>query len=109
MAQRADALDRQIAKARAQAELLDRFRSQTRNDLDALNELTKIIAPPAWTNSVDLSRDSVRVTGFAPAASPLVGILDASPLFGGSAPDYIVRANSGGENFQIHASRKAQR
>ena len=109
-ARRADALDRQIAKARAQAELLDRFRAQTRNDLDALNELTKIIAPPAWTNAVDVTRDSIRVTGFAQTAPPLVNILDGSPLFGNAAPDYIVRAPGGsGENFQIHANRKAQR
>src|SRR5581483_3428156 len=33
MAQRADALDRQIAKARAQAEMLDRSRTQTKLDL----------------------------------------------------------------------------
>ena len=110
LARRAEALDRQIAKARAQAELLDRFRSQTRDDLDALNDLTRIIAPPAWTNSIDLTRDGVRVTGAAPVAAPLVQILDSSPLFGGSAPDYIVRANNGsGENFQIHAARKAPR
>lgn len=111
LARRADTLDRQIAKARAQAELLDHFRSQTRDDLDALNELTKIIAPPAWTNSIDLTRDAVRVTGSAQVAPPLVNILDSSPLFGNSTPDYIIRANNGGsgENFQIHAARKAVR
>jgi hypothetical protein len=111
LAQRAEALDRQIAHARAQAELLDQFRSQTRHDLDALNELTKLIAPPAWTSTIDLNRDSVRITGTAPSAPPLVNILDTSPLFGNSAPDYIVRAPgpNGGENFQIHATRKATR
>jgi hypothetical protein len=111
LAQRADALDRQIAKVRAQAELLDRFRTQTRDDLDALNELTKVIAAPTWTSSVDVTRDSVRVTGIAPVAAPLVKILDSSPLFGGSAPDYISRNpnNQGGEVFQIHSTRKVGR
>ena len=45
VANRAMALDRQIGKARAQTQLLDRFRAQTRLDLDALNELTRLIEP----------------------------------------------------------------
>jgi hypothetical protein len=111
LAQRADAIDRQIAKVRAQAELLDRFRTRTRDDLDALNELTRIIVGPTWTNSIDLTRETVRITGAAPAAAPLVKILDSSPLFGGSAPDYITRnpLNTGGELFQIHSNRKVGR
>jgi type II secretory pathway component PulL len=111
LAQRADAIDRQVAKARAQAELLDRFRTQTRDDLDALNELTHIIPPPTWTNSVNIARDSIRVTGAAQRADPLIGILDASPLFSGSKPYYITRNpnNQGGEIFQILANRKGAR
>jgi len=111
LARRADALDRQMAKARIQAEQLDRFRTQTRDDLDALNELTKIIVPPTWTNAIVLTRDSVRITGMTPAAAPLVQILDSSRLFGGSAPDYISRNpnNTGGEIFQIHSNRKVAR
>jgi hypothetical protein len=104
-------LDRQIAKARVQAEQLDRFRTQTRDDLDALNELTKIIVPPTWTNSINLTRDAVRITGATPAAAPLITVLDSSRLFGNSVPDYISRnSNSqGGEIFQIHSSRKVAR
>ncbi len=111
LARRADALDRQIAKARVQAEQLDRFRTQTRDDLDALNELTKIIVPPTWTSSINLTRDSVRITGATPAAAPLITVLDSSRFFGGSVPDYISRnSNSqGGEIFQIHTSRKVGR
>jgi len=109
VAARAATLDREIAKARAQAELLDRVRAYTRDDLDALNELTKLIAPPGWTNSIDLNRDSVRIAGSAPDAAPLVKILDSSPLFQNSAPDAIIRAgNGGGENFTIHSSRKVR-
>src|SRR5581483_2044672 len=88
-AARAMALDRQIGKARAQTQLLDRFRAQTRLDLDALNELTRIIEPPAWTSVIDLSRDMARITGEAPDASPLVKLLDSSPFFENSAPDFI--------------------
>jgi hypothetical protein len=111
MAQRSLDLDRQISHVRAQTELLDSFRAQTRKDLDALQELTRIIEPPAWTNTVDLNRDTVRITGEAPAAPALVRILDSSPLFGNSVPDAINRANNGGtgETFVIHATRKVAR
>ena len=107
-AARARSLERQIDKTRAQTHLLDRFRAQTRLDLDALNELTRLIEPPAWTNIVDLNRDTARITGEAPAAAPLVKILDGSPFFQNSAPDSINRVQGGaGETFQIHTSREA--
>src|SRR5436305_1635726 len=107
-ANRAMALDRQIGKARAQTQLLDRFRAQTRLDLDALNELTRIIEPPAWTSVIDLTREMARITGEAHDAAPLVRLLDSSPFFENSAPDFINRANNGGsgETFQIHTSRE---
>jgi hypothetical protein len=107
-AQRAAALDRQIAQTRSRAEMLDQFRGRTQSDLDALNELTRLIAPPAWTSSVVLTRDIVRITGEAADATSLIRILDGSPLFTNSAPDVINRSNSGsgGETFQIHAARK---
>jgi hypothetical protein len=108
VAQRAAVLDRQVGKLRAQTQMLDRFRAQTRYDLDALNELTHLIAPPAWTMGIELNRDTARITGETLDASPLVKLLDSSPLFENSAPDYINRANNGapGESFQIHTSRE---
>jgi hypothetical protein len=108
VAARAATLDRQIAKARAQAEMLDRFRAYTRDDLDALNDLTRLIAPPGWANAIDLNRDLVRISGSAPSAAPLVRILDSSPLFQNSVPDAIIRAGSDGENFTIHSNRKVR-
>jgi Tfp pilus assembly protein PilN len=106
-AQRAAALDRQFEKVQARVRLLDQYRGQTRADLDALNELTKLVSPPAWTNMVDLSRDTVRLAGEAPQAAPLVKILDSSPFFENSGTDLAQAAQGGtGEVFQIHASRR---
>ncbi|HEY1342868.1 MAG TPA: PilN domain-containing protein [Bryobacteraceae bacterium] len=107
-AMRADSLDKQIARARARALLLDRFRGQTRYDLDSLNELTKLIEPPAWTNSIDLSRDGVRIAGEAPQAAPLINILEASPFFE-SASFLLNQATPAGEMFQIQAKREARK
>jgi hypothetical protein len=109
VAARAAAVDRQIGKTRSQTEMLDHFRMQTRLDLDALNDLSTRLEPPVWTNAISLTRDAVRLTGEAPAAAPLVRVLDASPFFENTVPEWINKGQgpSGGESFQIHAMRRA--
>jgi len=107
-ARRAQYLERAIDGSRARVQLLDAFRTRTRADLEALNELTRLIEPPAWTNSVSLTRDTVRMTGEAPQAAALTKLLDSSPLFENTTPDLLGRSNTGsGETFQIHISRRA--
>jgi hypothetical protein len=105
---RADALDKEYARTRARAELLDQFRKQTRMNLDALNELTRLLEPPAWSNNTDLTRDSVRISGEAPQTSVLVKILDASPFFEKTDPQMATPRGTG-EAFQIRANRRKGR
>ena len=104
-AMRSTALDRQTAHVRAQAELLDRYRGRARQDLDALNELTQLVSPPAWASVIELTRDSARITGEAPQAAPLVMVLDSSSLFHNSGFDMHQKSPSGAELFQIHTTR----
>ena len=106
VAKHADDLDRQIQQARQRALLLDQFRNLTRQDLDALNELTRLIEPPAWITGTTLARDSVMISGEAPQAGPLLKILDSSPLFENAAIQSTGKTQTGGESFQIRASRK---
>jgi Tfp pilus assembly protein PilN len=107
-AQRVATVDRQMSEMQARARVLDQFRQQTRRDLDALNELTRLVEPPAWVSSTSLTRDSARIAGEAPQAPPLLKILDSSPLFEGSTPDQIQRSQTGaGEIFMIHMNRRA--
>ena len=106
VAKLADDLDLQIQQARQHAVLLDQFRNLTRQDLDALNELTRLIEPPAWVNSTALTRDSVLISGEAPQAGPLIKILDSSPLFENSAMQQTGKTQSGGESFKIRSTRK---
>jgi Tfp pilus assembly protein PilN len=102
---RADSLDKETERTRARAQLLDQFRKQTRMDLDALNELTHLVEPPAWSNNIDLTRDSVRIGGEAPQTAPLLKILDASPFFEKTEIQMATpRAN--GEAFQIRTNRR---
>jgi len=102
---RAGALDRQIESSRARTRLLDQFRGQTRTDMDALEELTKLLAPPDWSNSINMTRDQVRVSGEAPQAAPLLRLLDASPFFQNSEFLGIGRGN-GTETFQLRTNRR---
>ena len=102
---RADALDRETERARARAQLLDQFRKQTRMDLDALNELTHLLEPPAWSNNIDLARDSVRISGEAPQTAPLLKILDASPFFE-KTEIQMSAPQASGETFQIRTNRR---
>ncbi len=104
-ARRAAALDRQIDQVRARSRLLDQFRGQTRADMDALSELTKLLSPPAWSNSIDIARDQVRISGEAPQAAPLLRLLDASPLFENSEFLGIGKGN-GTETFQLRTNRE---
>jgi Tfp pilus assembly protein PilN len=104
-ARRAQALDRAIDNTRARASLLDQFRSQTRKDLDALNELTKLLAPPVWTSSINLTRDSARIIGEAPQTAPLLKLLDSSPAFVNSEFQQVSRSGAV-EAFQIRTVRR---
>jgi len=105
LAQQAAALDRQIDRARNRTRLLDQFRNQTRSDLDALNELTRLLEPPVWTSSIQLGRDSARIMGEAPQAAPLLKILDSSPFFENSTMPMVQRS-ANGESFQIQTNRR---
>jgi hypothetical protein len=102
---RADSLDKETARTRSRAQLLDQFRKQTRMDLDSLNELTRLLEPPAWSNNIDLARDAVRISGSAPQAAPLVKILDASPYFEKTEIQSF-SPQASGETFQIRTSRR---
>jgi hypothetical protein len=105
-AARAATLERQTLNLRARAELLDKCRNRARQDLDALNELTQLVSPPAWASAIELTPDAARITGEAPQAAPLLKILDSSTLFRNSAFDMDQKAQSGaGEMFQIHTTR----
>jgi len=104
-AARAAALSHQIDRTLARAVLLDEFRSRTRADLDAINELTRLLPPPVWANTVDLSRDGVTIMGEADQAAPLLKVLDASPLFHNSEFNGISKVQNA-EIFRLRIQRR---
>jgi Tfp pilus assembly protein PilN len=106
VARKAAQVDRETINARNRSQTLDNFRQQTRRDLDALNELTHVLAPPAWLNSLQLTRSSVSITGEADQAATLIKLLDGSREFQGSAFSLPLQKSAGGEVFSIRSARK---
>lgn len=106
LALKAAAADRKTIEARNRAQTLDTFRQQTRDDLDALNELTHLLAPPAWLESMQLTRTSVSITGQTQQAASLIKLLDGSRHFQGSSFALPLQKSPGGEVFSIRSQRK---
>ncbi len=105
-ARQSAALDRKIETTRARARLLDDFRRRTKADLDALNELTGLLAPPTWLNGFELTRNSVALSGEAEQAAPLLKLIDGSPMFQNS--EFTIPLGRTGKNelFRIRAARE---
>ena len=92
--------------ARARVRLLDEFRGRSKHDLDTLNELTKLLAPPIWTQGIDLTRDAATFTGEAEQAAPLLKLLDSSPYFRDSSFSIPIVKTAKSEVFHIRAARR---
>ena len=100
------ALERQIAITRNRAQALDNFRRRLKDDMNALNDLSNIVAPPAWLTSMQLTRDSVSISGETERAEALLKMLDGSKQFRRSEFTLPISRGAGGENFSIHSMRE---
>ena len=101
-------LDKSFELARARVRLLDEFRGRSKHDLDALNELTRLLAPPIWTSHIELSRESVMLAGEAEQAAPLLKVVDSSPYFRDSGFQVPIMKAVNNEIFRIRAMRRAR-
>jgi hypothetical protein len=106
LAKRAIELDRQIAITRNRAQTLDNFRLRTKEDLDAMNDLTNLFAPPTFLAAFQLTRDSLTISGEAEQAAALLKVLDGSHQFRGSSFTIPIARGAGGEVFSIRAQRQ---
>lgn len=108
-AERAARLEREAATLRDRTLLLDGFRQRAKSDMDVLAEMTKIMAPPTWLNSLEVTRTQVIAGGETDQAAPLLKIIDASPLFESSEFSMPPVRTQGGEMFRIRTNREAGR
>jgi type IV pilus assembly PilN-like protein len=106
---KAAALDREIDLTRKRTILLDSFRGRSKADMDVLAEMTRLLAPPAWLTSLELTGQQVAVTGDTDQAAPLLKAIDASPQFESSEFVSPPVRSALGETFRIRAAREASR
>jgi Tfp pilus assembly protein PilN len=107
-ARRSAALDGEIERAQLRSAGLENFRARPRQDLETLNEVTRLLPPPIWANTIDVSPDSVSIAGEAEQAAQLVQVLDSSPLFQNSEVNMLARTGSS-EIFRITTRREAKK
>lgn len=104
-ARKAAEIDTQIATLRNRADLLDRFRRHTQQDMDTILELTEIMPPPVWVGAMQLTRDSVTITGEADQAAGLLKVLDSSHRVRNSAFTVPLTRVATGEIYSIRSTR----
>lgn len=101
-------LENRLEELRARRQQLYEFRLRTRQDMDALLELTRILEPPTWLSSLHLDRSTALLSGETTRAPELLELIDKSPLFRNSQFTTSMAKAAGGENFAIRAEREAQ-
>jgi Tfp pilus assembly protein PilN len=99
-------IDKSLELTRARVRLLDEFRGRSKHDLDALNELTRLLAPPIWTGHIEMTRDSITLAGEAEQAAPLLKLVDSSPFFKDSGFQIPIVKAATNELFRIRAMRR---
>jgi hypothetical protein len=104
-ATRAAALDAEIDATRKRTFLLDNLRRRTKSDLDALAEMTHLLPPPTWLNTLELTPQQVMVGGETNEAEPLLKTIDASPLFESSEFSLQPQKIPSGWGFRIRTTR----
>ena len=105
----ADTLDQSALNARKRVQLIDQYKRQSQADLDALNELTRIVAPPAWVATLEMNRTTVTIAGESDQSSGLLKTIDQSPLFMNS--DFTMplgrTADGRTEMFRVRTTRES--
>lgn len=108
-ARRVAQLDASVKNFQARTQLLDNFRKRSKADLDALNELTRLLPAPNWVSSLDMTPTQVNLVGEAEQATTLLKTLDSSPLFEKSEFTSGVQKVGNLEGFRIKSEREGSK
>jgi Tfp pilus assembly protein PilN len=102
-------LDKDIEATRQRTILLDQLKRRSKADIDILGEMTRILPPPIWLNSLEINRGQVMIAGETDQAAPLLKQIDASPFFEASEFAMQPMRTAAGEMFRIRTNREAGR
>lgn len=101
-----EALERAMTRTRARAHLLDQVKLRSKADLDALQEVTRLLPPPGWLSGMQLTRTSLQINGETEQAAELLKVIDGSPLFRNSEFGMPIARVASGDVFQIRTQRE---
>lgn len=105
-AQQARRLEMRTRQDVAATQQIDAFRLRSKADLDALDQLSKIVTPPGFLSSLDLTRSNVQLAGEAPSPIGLLKALDASRLFRNSSFMQTIGRVKDSETFRVKTDRQ---
>lgn len=93
----------EIEAIRNKTQRLIDLKTQTPSQIEVLNELSKLLKDDTWLTHFQYTDKHLQVQGQSPAASALIGILEASPYFANVAfvSPLTQDKNTGRERFQI--------
>jgi len=106
LAKKADGARKAADLARSRAQVLNSFQRRTRADLDALQELTRLLEPPAWLHGLEMNGETVTINGQVEQAAPLLKLLDSSPHFRNSEFVGQIQRADKNESFRIRMGRE---
>jgi Tfp pilus assembly protein PilN len=106
LAKKAEGARKAAGMARSRVQALDSFQRRTREDLDALQELTRLLEPPAWLGGLEMSGNTITINGQAEQAAPLLKLLDGSPRFRDSEFVGQIQKAEKNETFRIRMTRE---
>lgn len=99
-------VQRQIDESNERIRDLDAYRQRTKESLDIVLELTKMMPPPAWISSLQIDSKTVTIQGETEQADGLLKKLDASPHYAGSEFSAPLSRTANGEVYRIRSNRK---
>jgi Tfp pilus assembly protein PilN len=98
----------QSGHARRRLAHLQETRKRAEADLKALRELSELIPNDTWLQSLEINDNGAQLAGEAPAAAPLLGVLNGSKGLTEAAFTSSLTKTPAGERFQISVHRRPE-
>ncbi len=83
------------------AQTLNAVDSANPEKLPVLLELTKILPPDTWLQSIKINKNEMEMRGYSSVASKLIPIIESSPLFESTVFSGTIISEANGEKFTI--------
>lgn len=98
--------DLETAEMADRIRFLDKYRRQSKHDLDTILEVNTLLPPPAWSQGLQITPGEMNVQGETEGASELLKKFDESKHFADSQFVTPITRGPGGELFRLKSKRE---